>query len=328
MEKQSRREFLKGMTVVGAGVVGMGAAKQVLAQDKKEPALVVLARDPAAQGENHRLQPDVVRKMVFQGMKKLSGKKTDASAWKSYFAPDDVVGIKINCLFGRGASTHPEVVAAVVEGLKLAGVKANNIIVWDRSDGDLAKSGFPINREGPGVKCYGTNDDYEDKPVRIGSFVGRFSRILTQKITALVNVPILKDHGTGGVTIACKNHYGSFDNPGPYHGNNCDPFLAELCSYTAVRDKTRLIVCDAIRPLANGGPSLHNEFLWDYNGILVATDPIALDYQGWQIIEARRKEIGLPSLAEAGRPVRHLATGAKMGLGTNDPQKMRLIKIG
>jgi len=141
-------------------------------------------------------------------------------------------------------------------------------------------------------------------------------------------VPILKDHGTAGVTIAFKNHYGSFDNPGAHHGNNCDPYLADLYSLPAIREKTRLIVCEAIRPLANGGPGLNNQYLWDYNGILVATDPVAMDYQGWQIIEARRKEIGLPPLAQTGRPVRHLATAARMGLGTNDPEKMRVIKIG
>jgi len=325
--RQSRRTFLKGLTVAGAGLLGIRQEVGSLLEEKSL-ARVVVVRNAAAQGEGHRFETEVIRKMIFEGVRTLSGEKSDRAAWRRYFRPDDVVGIKVNCLFGKGASTHPEVVAGVVEGLKLAGVKPENIIIWDRSDGDLAKSGYAINREGAGVKCYGTNDAYEPKPTRKGSFSGRLSKILTERITALVNVPILKDHGTAGVTIAFKNHYGSFDNPGAHHGNNCDPYLADLYSLPAIREKTRLIVCEAIRPLANGGPGLNNQYLWDYNGILVATDPVAMDYQGWQIIEARRKEIGLPPLAQTGRPVRHLATAARMGLGTNDPEKMRVIKIG
>lgn len=325
----SRREFLKELMMTGAGLYTPAAAFAVLLQDKKNPqSTVVEVKNPNVQTEGHRIRQEVAQAMLFEAVRRLSGEKTDRAAWKRYFSSEDVVGIKVNCLFGRGASTHPEVVMAIVEGLKLAGVKPDNIIIWDRSDGDLAKTGYTLNREGPGVKCYGTNGDYEPNPTRQGSFNGRLSKILTERITALVNAPILKDHGISGITNACKNHYGSFDNPGAHHGNNCDPYLADLNALPVIRQKTRLIVCDAIRPIADGGPGLRPDAAWDYNAILVATDPIAIDTVGWQIIEARRKEMGLPPLAQVGRPVRYLQTAAQMGIGTNDPNRIKLVRVG
>ncbi|MCS6950294.1 MAG: DUF362 domain-containing protein [bacterium] len=325
----SRREFLKEMMVSGAGLYTPAAIFALLLQDKRDAhSTVVEVRNPNVQTETQRVRPEVAQAMVFEAVRRLSGAKNDRDAWRHYFQPDDIVGIKVNCLFGRGASTRPEVVMAVVEGLKLAGVKPENIIIWDRSDGDLAKAGFTLNREGAGVRCYGTNADYDPQPTRQGSFQGRLSKILSERITALVNVPILKDHGIAGITCALKNHYGSIDNPGAHHGNNCNPYLADLNAVPAIRQKTRLIVCDAIRPIAHGGPGLRGDYAWDYNAILASTDPVAIDTVGWQIIEARRKQLRLPTLAQEGRPVRYLQTAAQLGLGVHDPNRIQLVRVG
>jgi uncharacterized protein (DUF362 family) len=325
---QSRREFLKSAAAAGLGLAIGGRATGVLQEKAQAKATVVVVRNADAQDSEHRYRADVVKKMVFEAVRRLSGESTDKAAWSRYFKPSDVVGIKLNCLFGMNASTHPEVAYAVAEGIQLAGVKPENIILWDRSDGDLAKSGYEINRDGPGIRCYGTNGEYEENNTQQGSFNGKLTRILTERITALANVPILKDHGTAGVTIAFKNHYGTCNNPGAHHGNNCDPYLADLNNVPAIKDKTRLVICDAIRALCNGGPGLNPKYLWDQNCILAATDPVALDYVGWRMIEDRRKEVGLPSLADAGRPVRHLATAEKLGLGIADPARISMVTIG
>lgn len=325
----SRREFLRELMMTGAGLYTPAAVFAVLLQEKKNAqSTVVEIRNPNVQAEGNRIRQEVAQTMVFDAVRRLSGERTDKAAWSRYFSAQDVVGIKVNCLFGRGASTNPAVVMAIVEGLKLAGVKPDNIIIWDRGDGDLARAGYTINRDGHGVKCYGTNADYETNPTRQGSFNGRLSKILTERITALVNAPILKDHRISGITNACKNHYGSFDNPGAHHGNNCAPYLADLNALPVIRQKTRLIICDAIRPIAEGGPGLRPDTAWDYNAILASTDPVAIDTVGWQIIEARRKEMNLPTLAQSGRPCRFLQTAAQLGIGTNDPNKIRLVRVG
>jgi len=342
--KVSRREFLKG-AAAGIGICSASALPlDALAAPVQRKSRVVIASSPnvfadpetnpntieklglaAAGAWDTSIDQLVLNSMLGQALQKFTGMRADA-AWKSLFKPSDVVGIKVNCLYGKGASTRPEVVAAVVAGLKVAGVKEGNIIVWDSKDADLIKGGYRINRDGPGVKCYGTQDDYEETPTTVGQFSGRLSKILTQQITALVNVPILKDHGTSGITCAMKNHYGSHHNPGDHHANNCDPYIAELNSIPAIRNKTRLIVCEALKPLADGGPAMKRKCLWDYCSLMVGADPVALDYQGWQIIEARRKEIGMKSLTESHREPKWIATAASLGVGVNDPARIEVIR--
>lgn len=323
--RMTRREFLERSALWGLASWGAGRyASSALAQPRSR---VVLVRNPRVLQEG-QVNPEVVEEMVNQGILALTGKGSLIEAWSTFFRPEDVVGIKLNCLFGRGASTHPAVAAAVVKGVQQAGVRPENIILWDRSDGDLRKAGYTINRGGPGVQCYGTEGDYDPEPTQNGSFRGRLSRILSQRITALVNAPMLKDHSIAGITISMKNHYGSFHNPSEHHGNNCDPYMADLNAVPAIRQKTRLIVCDALQPIADGGPGLRNpRAKWDYGAILLSTDPVALDYYGWRILEERRKELGLPSLADVGRPPRQLASAAQRGLGTSDPNRIELIEI-
>jgi len=342
VKKLSRREFLKGAAVAGVGAYGAAMLPlDVTAASGPEKSRVVIVTSPTvlvdpetnesthgkwAIGESDRsIDVGAASSMLMEGVRAFTGAKSDAAAWKKLFKPSDVVGIKVNCLFAKGASTRPEVVACIIGGLVLAGVKEENIIIWDRNDREMVRAGYVINRNS-GVRCYGTEGDYDAEPTKAGSFSGRLSRILTEKITALINVPILKDHNICGITCAMKNHYGSHNNPGDHHGNGCDPFLGELNSVPAIRDKTRLIICDALKPLANGGPGMKPESIWEYRSLLISADPVAMDYQGWQIIEARRREIGLKPLADSGRPPTFIATAASMGLGTDDPAKMEVIR--
>jgi len=345
MVKISRRDFIKGAAVTGAGIYGAAVLPlEALAATDGRSRLVIVSSnkvlvDPAGNvktvsklgmasvGEvDTSVDQSVLNSMVAKGMQALTGASSEAAAWKKLFKPSDVVGIKVNTLFRVNASTHPEVVASIIAGLKLAGVKEENIIVWDRNDRELNQGGFVVNRTGKGVACYGTEGEYEPEPTKQGSFNGKLSRILTEKITALINVPILKDHSISGVTCAMKNHFGTHHNPSAHHGNNCDPFLADLNSVPAIKDKTRLIVTDALKPLAQGGPGYNAQYAWECRSILVSADPVAMDYQGWQIIEAQRKVFGLKPFAESGRPTKFIETAASLGLGTNDPAKMEIIR--
>ena len=323
---ESRRSFLLGLASKGADAVRQSPLISAFMQlTKKVGSTVVEVNRPQSVTPDMRLQNDLVRDMVFQSVKRLTGEKSDHAAWSKLFDKNDVVGIKVNTLFGVGASSSPEVVNAVISGIKLAGVPADKIIVWDRSDSDMLKARFRINRDA-GVKYYGTNSDYEAEPTKRGSFEGRLSKILTQQITALVNLPILKSHGIAGMTCAFKNHYGSFDNPGNHHGNNCDPYLSDVNSLPVIREKTRLVLCDALRPLCEGGPGFSQKYQWGYGSVLASFDPLAMDAVGTSIIEARRKEMGLPTLEASGKPVRHLTTAAKMGIGEGDIRHIRVVK--
>jgi len=318
----TRRQFLA--SAAGAASAGLlaSATRSSWAEEPPEATVVRVRRPDVFAGGD--IPQDVVTDMVHAAVGTLAGRDDPAAAWATFVKPDDVVGIKINCLFGSGASTHPEVVNAIIAGCRAAGVPDDHIIVWDRTSADLAKAGYPINRDGPGVKFYGTDGDYEEQPTHIGVFRGRVSNILTRTITALINVPILKTHSLSGITMSLKNHYGSFHNPGDFHDGNCDPAMSDINSIPAIREKTQLIVADALFPIAEGGPQARPAFTWPYGAVLAATDTVAVDYVGLQILEGRRRELGLPPI---GRAARHIATAAARGLGTNDPSRIRLLDL-
>ncbi|MFQ5810200.1 MAG: DUF362 domain-containing protein [Armatimonadota bacterium] len=337
--KLDRRQFIRRTTAAGAGLglASFSACNTRVAQSQAPPAttppptpagkskLILTKHDRSV--VDGQIDASVVAEMLERSMLKLTGADTAKEAWGSLFSADDIVGVKINCLFGIGASTHPEVTSAVVAGLIAGGVQPDNVIVWDRADKDLLKSGYELNRDGPGPRYYGTDGAYEPEATKHRSFNGRLTKILTEQITALVNVPILKDHSIAGMTAAMKNHYGTFDNPNKHHGNNCDPHIADVNSLDVIRNKTRLLVCDALLPVANGGPRARPEHTWPYKGMMVSQDPVALDHWGWQILEERRKEAGLPTLAEAKRPPRQLESAASLGLGVNDPEQIDLVEV-
>ena len=316
-----RRDFI-GTTVaagVGAWTLGRGT---VLAEGAAGKSVVVsCTRDDAT--KDKKPNATAVKEMVHAVVCKLSGKAKPEEAWATFVKKDDVVGVKINCLFGVGAATHPEVTAAVVEGCQMAGVPADKIIVWDRTDKDLEKSGYTISK-GPGVRTIGVNGDWEDPPTAIATCQGKLAKILTQECTALINVPILKTHVLAGITMALKNHYGSFHNPNQAHENGCDPFIAELNALDCIRKKTRLIVADALLPLPDKGPQAHPELTWEYKTILASLDPVAIDYVGVKILDEQRARINLPPIEPKCKCVQ---TAAAKGLGAADMSKIEVVKV-
>lgn len=339
----TRRAFLKSAVMGGAavslGLSGCGREGQPTGELVRpmpaqtstggaeavasEKSRVVIVRDDRAGGERAYQQP-LLEEMLARGITALMGTDSEEEAWQALFSPDDVVGIKVNCLFGPNASTHPEVTAAVTSGILKAGVVPSNIIIWDRSDKDLAKTGYKISRGG-GIRCHGTA--WEAIPTTNGTFNGRLATILTQEITALINVPILKDHNIAGVSLALKNHYGSFDNPSEHHGNHCDPYIADINALPVIRNKQKLIVCDAIRGMADGGPGLSPENLWEEKALILSRDPVAHDYVGWQIIEKRRQAVGKPPLETAGRRPQWIFSAAERGVGVAEPTNIEAIEV-
>ncbi len=331
-KKTNRRQFIKQAAVAGAVVAYHGHIKDsVYAAENSQKSRLVIVRNPDVLGASDNdsgIKTDLLAKMLDQGVARLTGSPDGEAAWKSLFKPEDVVGIKVNCLGGKGATTHPEVAFAVANALIRAGIKATNVIIWDNNTSFMISAGYKLNKDGDGVRIRAAEREWEDKPTQSGSINGRLAKILTQEITALINVPFMKDHMMAGITGALKNHYGSFDSPMRCHENRCDPFIADLNLIPAIREKTRLIVMDALRPLANGGPMLRRDALWDYHSLLFSRDPVAVDSMAWRIIDERRKETGLPSVAKSGREPISIATAAAKGLGVNDFEKMEIIRIG
>jgi uncharacterized protein (DUF362 family) len=345
-----RRDFIRqgSIGLAGAGLATLLHSASASGQEPEKSRIVMVKHDGATD-ENGVGHTAVVKKMVARSIAELTGKDSPRDAWREFVSPDDIVGIKVNCIARKNFSTQPCIVDAIVDGLTSAGVKPNNIIVWDRWNWEMEAGGYRMNTSDEGVRYYGTDrgsydpaklgsvsrDDrakalneltgqfYSEKPTDIAGVPVYFSRILLDEVTALINVPLVKDHKIPGVTCSMKNHYGSIINPSDLHLTNGDPYLAHLNLALPIRDKTRLIVTDVLRAVYNGGPG-DSPDRWRQNAVMVSTDTVAMDSIALRIIEEKRKEHGMSPIGERAR---YVATAATMGLGTNDPARIDLREV-
>jgi len=156
----------------------------------------------------------------------------------------------------------------------------------------------------------------------------RFSRIVSQQCSAIVNAPILKDHDGAGITCALKNHFGSINNPNKLHTDHCDPHIADINCAPVIRSKQRIIVCDALMVCYEGGPAYKPATTVPYGAILVSTDPVALDTVGLGIIEELREANGLEPISTEERAPTYIATAADADhrLGANRPADIELVE--
>ena len=100
-----------------------------------------------------------------------------------------------------------------------------------------------------------------------GSAASLLSKTLTQTCDAVINLPVLKDHGIVGVTMALKNLFGAIHNPNKYHSDVGDPYVADVYMLPPIRQKVRLAICDATTAQYEGGPSYMPQWGWSYNGL-------------------------------------------------------------
>jgi len=223
-------------------------------------------------------------------------------------------------------STKKELIQAIIKGLLELGVKENNIIVWDDRVRCIKSIGMDENLGKTGVRVYPTNHPsigWEEKETDFGSASANLSKILTQHITAFINLPIMKDHRYSGTTLSLKNiSHGITNRSGRFHTNNCNPFIAEINTTPVVQKKYRLTILDAFQGCFDRGPMYSPVGLINYDSLYIATDRVALDTVGTARIEAVRKARDLPPVAEAGRPATYIAEAEKLGLGNRNMERI------
>ena len=323
----SRRQFLKTAAVAAAAsMLPLIGFRSAYAAGKSR---VVVASHAELVGADETIQPRIVRAAIDDMLMELTGTASARDAWMALLPnlqTTDVIGIKVNCINSRQAS-HPEVIYPLAESLTSSlGMNPNNIIVWDRTGRELKQAKYTLNREQQGVRCLATADDIgydKNAVVEVGN--GKqvhLSRILSEMCAYLINVPVLKDHGIAGLTLSLKNHYGSIDHPGSCHGNGCDPYVANLNAAALIRAKTKLLLCDALFGIYQGGPGGRPQ--WMNRQLFASTDPVAFDSVGMTMIDAQR---AARKLAPVAPRVKYLATAAQLGLGTNDPTQIERIDM-
>lgn len=145
--------------------------------------------------------------------------------------------------------------------------------------------------------------------------------------TALINVPTIKVHTLTGLASCLKNYINLSPRPSAYHGDQNER-LGEVWQRTEIKGKTKLIIVDALRPYFGPGPQINPLHRWDYKGIMVSTDPVALDATSLRICEVKRRLFKGEDWPITPPPRLIAAADKVYHLGTSDPARIRVIKLG
>jgi len=258
--------------------------------------------------------------MIRKGMAELTGTDGGADAWRQFAGPGDVVGIKVNPVGKPHVISSPEVVREIIAGLNSAGVKPKEIVVYDRYRKQFFDAGF--DKWLPeGVRVAHAAEDYKEMQQEIegydpdhymdmaltlpgydaGNLTARRSyaaQFITKQVNKLINLPVLKDHQSAGITLALKNlSHGLVNNVNRSHAtvtlNACGSFIPAVVSMPVIRNKTVLHILDGIKGHYHGGPGARPQFVWEHKTMYFATDPVSLDRIGWKALDDKRVAVGM-----------------------------------
>ncbi|GIW80867.1 MAG: hypothetical protein KatS3mg105_2674 [Gemmatales bacterium] len=156
--------------------------------------------------------------------------------------------------------------------------------------------------------------DHDPKDDR--RFRSHLSLIVTKMVNKIITIPVLKDHRSAGVTLALKNMSHGFNNNvarshistiyrldhRTSNPNQCNTFIPLAAGQEPIRQKATLHIMDGLIGVYEGGPGSWNRTwsTWHRQSLFFATDPVALDHVGWDIIDAKRAEMGWPGVAQMG----------------------------
>jgi uncharacterized protein (DUF362 family) len=333
------------------------------------PRRVVEAYNPQAI-VNRRISEAAVRRMVDDGMRALTGESKAADAWAKFINSSDLVALKVNPSGVPETTTALPLVREVIRSLNSIGVPNKNIVIYDRNSNQLEVNGYHALVP-PGVRVVGLDerslvggemqDGYDRNAYcEMNCFGERetksyLARLVSTEVDKIINLPTLKEHNASGVTGCLKNlAYGSFNNVNRTHVSPktyTDPVIAVMSSAAPLRAKAVLNIMDGLRAVYHSGPFAWNrEFVWEAKTLLFGTDPVAVDRIELEIVEQKRRELGVPSLwdrnpenlgsvAEMQRTAHknrfyrepgHIKTASELGLGRWELDRIerRRIEVG
>ena len=333
----TRRDFIKRLSGATVGVsllsptIFSSFSQELKASPQDLSRVVVVIDQNATSGST--INQAVVQTMIDEGIKALTGIFSVGEAWLSIFPgimSSSIIGIKVNS-FNYKLPSHPEVAFATANSTKNMQVggspfNPNNIILWDRYDGELTTAGYVINTQDTEVRCFGTQNpvvggnDYS-VDLQVHDVITHPSKIITNFCNFLISLSCLKNHEHAGVTLSMKNYIGAISDFSLMHPNHCDPYIPALLQklQELFGNIHRISIIDALFGTSVHGQGADPEFT--YNGIVMGTDPVAVDYIGMKILE----DHGCPTVGDA----HHIASagGEPYNLGTNNPELIEMVTI-
>jgi uncharacterized protein (DUF362 family) len=332
------------------------------------PGRVVSARSPRCLDEaGVVVDTEVVREMMDRGMRALTGEATTLDAWRRFFEPSDVVGIKVNAGGVPHVVSNPAIVAETCRQLMAVGIPASSLVVFERFQNQIDGIGYPAHLP-EGVEVLAAeagnrrmqNRAYDPETYVEVDFFGEedtrsnMMRLVSQRLTKIVNIPNMKDHGATGATGCLKNvAYGCFSNVARSHSRGQTHTRTSVGTFASVeplRSRCVLQIMDGIHAVWHGGPfAKTTRYVFHPRRMLFGTDPVAIDRLLLDIIDDKRKAEGAVSIwdrspkylkfNDAGsrdsdpnvniliREPGHVEYAARLGLGVADLAKIRVEEI-
>jgi Domain of unknown function (DUF362) len=310
---------------------------------------------------------EMVREMIARGMRALTGAATTVEAWRRFFEPSDVVGIKVNCGGYPHCVSAYEIVAEVVRQLSGVGVPVSQIYVYERFQNQMDEVNYAAHLPA-GVQFVAAeranrnvdNGGYDPATYLEADFFGEedtrsnMMRLVSRRLTKIVNIPNMKDHGATGVTGCLKNiAYGSFSNVARTHQRGKSytySVVGALAAMEPLRSRTVLQIMDGLRGVWHGGPFARTtRYVFYPRQIMVGTDPVAIDRLLLDIIENERRAHGAISIWDRSpaslrmddtrardadpnvniiiREPGHVEYASKLGLGVYDRARIDLQEL-
>jgi hypothetical protein len=298
------------------------------------------------EGDESTTDESIVKKMVDDSIKLLTGESTVGAAWKATLPASltvaSKIALKINILTNDVVPPHPFVLMGITEGLQQMDFDgtlfpAANISIYDgNSSGDFATLGITAARF-PGITI---------AKAGLNTAGGARNKNYSNALAAadfLINVPVCRGHWSsyGSVTLGFKSHFGTYDVNS--HTDN-HAYLRDINCTGPVLAKTVMTVFATLfgKTLGNGPTGSANSYLvyaktMDAdttnaapNTIIMSTDPVSAEYQA---IKMMRTQAGLTTVV-SNMPLYLQASGGVAGslstvydIGEIDPDNMIYCEI-
>jgi hypothetical protein len=329
--------------------------------------VVAVKSDASVDVATGRANDEVVREMMARGMRALSGASSTAEAWRRFFSPSDVVGIKVNCGGYPYVVSAYEIVAETVRQLMAVGVPVSQIYVYERFQNQLDEVNY-APRLHDGVQIVAAeranrntdNSGYDPEVYLEATMFGEddtrsnMMRLVTRRLTKIINIPNMKDHGASGATGCLKNiAYGSFSNVARTHERGKSytySVIGTLAAIEPLRSRTVLQIMDGLRGVWHGGPFARTtRYVFYPRQLLFGTDPVAIDRLLLDIIDDKRRAEGAISIWDRSpasvkmddsrardadpnvnimiREPGHVEYASTLGLGIYDRAKIKLEQL-
>lgn len=147
------------------------------------------------------------------------------------------------------------------------------------------------------------------------------------KCTALISMPALKGHWLTGIGTVIKNYIMYSGRPTNYHKEKSAK-LGEIWLIPEVKEKTRLVLVDALHPLCDKGPQPDPRYKWAYSGLIAGTDPVAVETVCLKILTNKRHALRGEPWPISPPPICVEAADKAYGLGTSKINEIKIASVG